>query len=341
MTQLAAPAPADDVRRHLLTGAGALSIAVVALAVAAQVVVPHGLRQYQVAVLAAGLLLGLPHGSTDHLLAYRAAGAWPAWVLVPAYGSVAAAGFVAFRAWPLPATAVFIAVSGWHFATGETYFAALRSARARGSDGVDALAGLSWAAVVLVLPAAAHTADLRASVTAVMGGATTADGVLDTVARLHRPLLVLVAVTVAAAETLLARQRRWLDAAELAVLTVMFAVVAPLAAFGVYFGGWHALRHVARLLIEQPGDTGDQVGRRLADFTRNAAVPTIASLAVIGLLRWRTDSWTAFLADDLAVLAGLTIPHMLVIAATERSGSVACTPSHPHLVQPDAMRSRK
>jgi Brp/Blh family beta-carotene 15,15'-monooxygenase len=95
-----------------------------------------------------------------------------------------------------------------------------------------------------------------------------------------------------------------------------------LPAFAVYFGGWHALRHVLRLLAADPGNADTLAAGRVAPalrrFARQAAGPTAASAAVLALL-WSTSSGAiGFLATDLQLLAALTVPHMAVVAWLDR-----------------------
>ncbi|MDP9390152.1 MAG: hypothetical protein M3P89_01915 [Actinomycetota bacterium] len=70
-----------------------------------------------------------PHGAVDHLVpAYRLR--WrPLRLALFALGYAALAGvaYAAFRAAPAAELAVFVAVSAWHFGSGETAFADLRA----------------------------------------------------------------------------------------------------------------------------------------------------------------------------------------------------------------------
>jgi Brp/Blh family beta-carotene 15,15'-monooxygenase len=114
----------------------------------------------------------------------------------------------------------------------------------------------------------------------------------------------------------------WLaDAGEVALLWTFFALVPPILAVGVYFCAWHALRHVARLLLSTDaaaaalaaGDTRAALGR----FARDAAPLTAASLAVFALLAVLVPeapgSRTEFLGLYLVGIAVLTLPHVAVV----------------------------
>ena len=137
------------------------------------------------------------------------------------------------------------------------------------------------------------------------------------------PLLTASALAVVgvAIAVRVARGRR-ASAAELALLAAAATLVPPLAAFGAYFGGWHSVRHVARLLAEDPANTADLGAGRLARpvgrFARSAALPTAAALATVLGLWALAGGWQAFVAADLLVLAALTAPHLIVIAWLDR-----------------------
>jgi Brp/Blh family beta-carotene 15,15'-monooxygenase len=272
-------------------------------------------------VLVAGLLLGLPHGAVDHLVPGFRLG-WRARVLAGfavGYAVLAAAGWLAFRAAPGAALLAFVAVSVWHFGSGETAFADLRAGRpVRRRVPASVVVG----ALVLLVPLVRGAEETAAVVTAVVPGS---DGRLPS-GFAAVVLGVVLAATAVLAGTLLGA-RRWLDAAELGVLTALVLVVPPLAAFGVWFGCWHAVRHVARVGAEDPGNRADLVagrlGRPLRRFAVQAALPTAAVLVVLALLWSTAAGWRAFVATDVPVLAALTLPHVLVVGWLDRLESGA------------------
>jgi Brp/Blh family beta-carotene 15,15'-monooxygenase len=270
-------------------------------------------------VLVAGLLLGLPHGAVDHLVPGFRLG-WRLRVLAgfaAGYAALAAAGWLAFRAAPGAALLAFVAVSVWHFGSGETAFADLRAGRpVRRRVPASVVVG----ALVLLVPLVRGAEATAAVVAAVVPGS---DGRLPS-----EPAAVVLGVVLAATAVLagtLLGARRWLDAAELGVLTALVLVVPPLAAFGVWFGCWHAVRHVARVGAEDPGNRADLVagrlGRPLRRFAVQAALPTAAVLVVLALLWSTAGGWRAFVATDVPVLAALTLPHVLVVGWLDRSES--------------------
>ncbi|MGY1831283.1 beta-carotene 15,15'-dioxygenase, Brp/Blh family [Geodermatophilus sp. SYSU D01180] len=321
------PSPAGPVAAPA-RAATAVSLTAVAAVVAVEVAVGWGDLAWL--PLVAGLLLGLPHGAADHL---GTGGRLKRPTLVAlGYAAVAAAGWLLFRAAPGPALVVFVLVSTWHFGTGETAFADLRAGRPVQRQ---ATASVVLGALVLLVPLARGADAAAPVVAAVVPGSS---GVLPTALVVTVLVTVLPAAAALGAERLLAG--RWLEAAEVAVLLVLVLVVPPFAAFGVWFGCWHAVRHVARLVAADPANADDLARGRLRGplrrFAAAAALPTLAVLAVLALLWPAAGGWRGSLATALPVLAALTLPHALVVARLDRTarrdpppGTAPAAPARP------------
>ena len=105
---------------------------------------------------------------------------------------------------------------------------------------------------------------------------------------------------------------------ELALLAVLGVVASPLIAFAVYFAAWHALRHTARLALSQNGDV------HLADLARTFAaglpplIVTVGLVAVYVVTFHESSTLGAWLWLGLAIVWGLTVPHMFMIARFDR-----------------------
>src|SRR3954470_17440477 len=300
------------------TLAAVVSRSAVGAVLAVQLLVPGGWGAAAWVPLVVGLLAGLPHGAVDHLV--------PGYVLgrsrrrlgavVAGYVLLAALALVAFETWPGPALAVFVLASAAHFGTGETAFDDLRSGAA---PRVDVLGALAFGSAAAVLPLVAHPDAVAPVLAAIVPGSS---GRMPQPFAVVAEIAVLVVVAVAAAVRV-GRGRR-ASAAELVLLAVTEAVAPPLAAFGAYFGGWHSVRHLARLLPEDPSNGDDlaagRLTRPLARFARAAALPTAAALATVLALWALAGGWHAFVAADLVVLAALTAPHLVVVAWLDRRG---------------------
>ena len=291
--------------------AAAVSRGAVTAVLAVQLLVPGGWGPTAWVPLVAGLLLGLPHGAVDHLVPGFELGpaALRTAVVAVAYALLALVVLAAFRAWPGPALALFVVLSAAHFGTGETAFHDVRAGRA---PGVDVLGAAAFGTAVIVLPLLHHRDAVAPVVALVVPGTA---GLLP--AGPSRVAELAVLAVVAAAVGVRMARRRFAAAAELVLLTVAALVVPAAAFFGAYFGTWHSGRHTARLVAEDPANGADlgagRLGRPLLRFARTAALPTVAAVATVLALWVTAGGWEAFVAADLAVLAALTVPHVVVV----------------------------
>jgi Brp/Blh family beta-carotene 15,15'-monooxygenase len=322
--------------------ATAVSVGVLASVLAVQVAAPQVWRQHGAAVLVAGLLAGLPHGAVDHLVpGYLLRERAPRPVLVAAgYAVTAVTAWLVLRGVPAVALVAFVAVSALHFGAGEVAFDDERGGRSVATGRRrDVLAVLATGGAVLLLPVVRDPASV-APLIALRGPASR--GGLPGRVTTGVTLAVLAAVTLALARRL--RERRWLAAAEVTLLAAVGATVPPLVAFGAYFGGWHAVRHVARLLAQDPASTDDLASGRvavpLARFARAAAVPTAVSLLALAALWSLADGWRGFVTADLSVLAGLTVPHAAVVAWWDGQSRAAAVPAAARPLRPTSPAGR-
>jgi Brp/Blh family beta-carotene 15,15'-monooxygenase len=127
-----------------------------------------------------------------------------------------------------------------------------------------------------------------------------------------------------------AAARPWFaDAGELVLLWAFFALLPPVLAVGLYFTLWHALRHIARLLVVDPDAqralTSGDVGSAFRRFARDAAPLTAVSLLLFVALALAVPSSPAGLAEADALLAlylvgiaALTLPHVVVVTWMDR-----------------------
>ena len=274
--------------------------AVAVLAIALRMPAPP--LSVQVAVL--GVLvatLGLPHGALDPLIARRA-GLW--------HTPLGFAGFnlayvamvaVVVGVWLLAPTASligFLLVSGIHF--GADWNVGRRIV-------LRSLTGIG----LLTLPAFAHHDEVSGiyRTLAGSGGAVVAD---------VQAWLGPVAIAAMLLGAVLALRRRPTDALEILLTGILALVAPPLVFFVLYFCALHSARHLRHGFAEE------RSGGRLAVLI--TAVYTVVPILAVGIL-------TAMFAGDFAPggslagdwiirlvfigLAALTVPHMIVIAASE------------------------
>lgn len=317
---------AGPVRAAPLTVAATWSrvlIAVTTVVAGAHVLGLPALSGPAVLILAgAGLLAGLPHGGVDHLVAMRLAGR----SLVPVvivYAGLAAAAWAVLR-WGGPAALVaVVALSALHFGLGELEFTSELTGWRPAALPAAALVVAGSGAVLL--PLARSGEQFNEVATAVSPGL--ARLISAEPVRTGTMVLWLVAAAVAVVAALVAGHRS--SALDIALIGMLGLLAPPLVAFAVWFGGWHAVRHCARLLTREPGCAAAlSEGRTRTAWlrlARLAAPMSIAALAVVialGAFTAAAPDPAAVLAEALRLLLALTVPHMVIVWWLDR-GSVA------------------
>lgn len=296
-----------------------LSLGVVGTVVAAAVLLPGQLSTWGPGILAAGVLLGLPHGAVDHVVPDWVAGR-PGRMVRPGvlagYAATALAALGALLVAPVVSLLLLLAVSAVHFGMGEVAFEAERS----GTPWRPSLRDVAPVVGLGGLPVAVPLARWPTEADRVLAALAPELPALLTAGVRQVGLAVVGVALLGTVLDALARGRPgW--AAEAGLLAALFVLAPPAAAFGVYFGGWHAVRHIGRLLALDPRNGDDLAAGRLRSPLRRyaaaAAPPTGVALAGIALLvlSAQRPDWTA---GALAVLLGLTVPHMAVVALLDR-----------------------
>lgn len=308
-----------DVRLEPLAAALAtkFSCAVVVAGTVVAVLAPGLMARAGWLPLAVGLAVGLPHGAVDHLVAGRVGlqrgRRIPMVPLLGAYVAAAAAFFAFARVAPDLALGAFVLVSIVHFGAGDVAFAAQRAGRtARFRAHLVVGAG----ATPVLFPLALWPERTRPVVADLAPGL---EWLLTPGVRWAVIVVTVAAVLAAAVQH--GRDGDRLAAAEVVGLAAAFAITPPLVAFGAYFGGWHAVRHVARLLSTDPvARAALQRGRAwpgLVRFARQAIVPTVLAVSTLGVLWWGAGGAQGFVAANLGLLAALTMPHVVVVSGLD------------------------
>ena len=306
----------DLSRMTLLIGPVAALIAVAAAAVSGAASPSTDVPTWVLWVGLACLAVGVPHGAVDHLtflrpVEHRARA-------ITLYVATAAAASAVILLAPGPSFIVVIAMSAWHFGSGDVESLADLAHDLPDTRVWSALHKVAAGAVPLVLP--------------LTGSATSAtleviEPRLDHLAGLASGGVRLATVAVALVVVVrLASTRRIRPAVELLVLVALGTWVSPLLAFGVYFAAWHSLRHTARLA---QGTDGAVLARPLARTFR-AGLPALALVVVVVAVALLTaggiSSLGPWLWVTLAIVWGLTVPHMVVVArfdAAQRSARLS------------------
>lgn len=321
-----------------MRSAVAISILVVAATLAAATVFPGWLGRHGLIVLMTGFLVGLPHGAMDHLAPFwsgrlrhgrRALG-----LVLAGYLVVAVLTWVLLRLTGPAALPVLLILSVVHFGTGDVMAEPdrLRSAVQDWPSCSRALTVgaevVARGAPVVVGPLLAWPAQTDRALAAVSVGFHAPPSAL----RWGLAGLVWGCALLTALVGL--RRRRVRPAAEVALLNDLFLLAPPLVAFGVYFGGWHGLRHTARLLSTDPRNRDDlrrgTLSVPLLRFLRSATVPTLTALAGVTGLLLLAQQQEGYLGPVFTGLFALTIPHLVVVALMD-----ADTLQHPGVRQPE------
>ena len=115
------------------------------------------------------------------------------------------------------------------------------------------------------------------------------------------------------------------DALDLLLLAALAFIAPPLVAFAVYFGGWHALRHTARLTSLLPKSEAAYQQSKVGKAFWSAVIPGLPALVgtmlFVGCLTIFKDEdlSSSFLWNTLVTIWALTVPHMMVTARLDRA----------------------
>ena len=311
-------APARAACNAIVLGAGPVLVVVtvVASVLGGASACSTSVPSWALAVALAALVLGVPHGAVDHLALARSSRVSAGLPVRTVYVVAAAAAALAILCIPGPAFVVVLAMSVWHFGTGDVEAVADLSGRVTRGRPVRVVQALALGAAPVLLPLTGASA--VSTVQLINPGlAEVLTPAAMSLARYGVLCLILLAVV------LLARDGNRRGAAELALLAVLGLVASPLVAFAVYFASWHALRHTARLAAGPGGDV------RLANLGRTfaAGVPALVvtvAVAAACVVAFRGSSTIGtWMWVGLALVWGLTVPHMIVIARFDRARSTS------------------
>ena len=270
-------------------------------------------------VAGVGFAAGVPHGAIDHLMASRLTGGRSITLVAAAYASLAAAAW-ALMAWAGPVGLLLIVALS----------ALFRPRRTRSRPPAHRMATPAH-------PGGSHRRRRLRGVAPAVGpfrrpdrgsgvGGLAEAAVLIGAPWVHVGLVTAWVVAAVLAVTSALRCGHRTVALDVVLVGLLGALAPPLVAFAVWFGGWHALRHCARMLTVEPGCAAlIATGRRLAAvrrFAGLAALPSIAALTVVAALGWFTvvaPHPATFVAEVLRLLLALTVPHMVVVLWLDRT----------------------
>lgn len=348
-----APGIDEDAANRLLAALGRpvrllfLGLALLAaLGTAASVSIPPELRYLPLA-LSVGLF-GLPHGAVDHLVPARLRSDRGA--LTSTRRSVAAVGFaylllggayVLVWLWaPRIAALAFIVLTVLHWGQGDVWVLVelLEAAHLR-SRAVRVATLLVRGGLPMLVPLLAFPGRYREVVAAWVALFNVP---LDlpwlfaprTRAALGVGFALLTLGTLAAGRVSTrddpSSHHAWrVDAAETGLLWAYFLLVPPLVAVGLYFTCWHALRHIARLVLLDPPEelrtnplgVASWLRRAGRRFARDAAPLTLLSLVLLvgfgTVIPASVRTVPEYAALYLVFVSVVTLPHVVVVVVMD------------------------
>ncbi|MDJ0520820.1 MAG: Brp/Blh family beta-carotene 15,15'-dioxygenase [Planctomycetota bacterium] len=265
-------------------------------------------------VVLAGLvaLTGLPHGAADHLpardlLRPQFGRGWVA-VFGAFYVGVAAFVLVAWLQFPPVMLTLFLLLAVQHFGAEDANPAVYGRRR---------LLPMVLHGLIPVAGAVLFHVEETATLFAWLLPGTSTVAVLDVLQTLALglPLLLAAWAALALVNVLRGSAAGRRVALEIAALVALTAVAPPLLSFGIYFCGWHSVRHV---LGEAHTLDGDRPWRGIARFARHAAPVTLGSIA-LGAAAYAITAAGA--TPDVALtrvlfigLAAIAVPHIAIRA---------------------------
>ena len=259
------------------------------------------------------LALGVPHGAVDHLILLDEL---PnrrrqiAWAL--SYATAAAVAAAAIMRWPAAAFPLVIALSCWHFGSGDSEATTELNTRqpTRGLTRLSYRAAAGCAPVILPLTSSSSIDTLR-RIEPDLAVMFTPEVTLS----LRWATLLLAAIACA----LLILDGELRRAGEVVVLVALGLVAPPLVAFAVYFCAWHALRHTGRLALDAHGHIDRSTLSRVFVAGLPALGLTIVAIAVgLANVQGLTQAG-GWLWWGLAIVWGLTVPHTVMVTRFDRS----------------------
>ncbi|WP_181686338.1 Brp/Blh family beta-carotene 15,15'-dioxygenase [Halorhabdus salina] len=326
---------ADDPRRlaGLLQWSGWLPLA--GLAVIFPLIGPVSDSIRYLPLLASVVVFGLPHGALDYVALPRALDGrvtLRGLAIVGGLYAVLGVGYLALW-WltPVLAAVLFIGLTWFHWGQGELYvlrdvFGATYLDRTQ-----QGLTTVVRGGLPMLVPLIGFPERYRAvldSFVAPFGGAVGTWPLFEPSGR----IALAAAFGIVTIATLLCGRHRsggghaWRrDAVEVTLLWVVFLVVEPILAIGVYFCLWHSVRHLARVgWLDGRVRTAVEDGRWWRAIGRvglEAAPLSIAALALIGgLFRLvpAGESIGGAVGLYLVGIAVLTLPHTVIVTWIDR-----------------------
>jgi Brp/Blh family beta-carotene 15,15'-monooxygenase len=274
---------------------------------------------WQIAMAIVALAIGIPHGAIDHLITLPKAAPVKVAVFIAIYVAIALIAIVAILKWNVWGFIFVVIMSATHFGIGDSAFLNELDKYQDKKDS-KALPVWAYAPAAGALPVMIPLVNDRSTQALEKVNPVLVDwhyGYTSEIQIFVLSLFVFGAIA-------LLRFNRKRDLLDLILLAALAFIAPPLVAFAVYFGGWHALRHTARLTsLLAKSEAAYQEGN-IGKAFRSAVIPGLPALIgtllfVVALTIFRDGELsTTFLWNILVTIWALTVPHMMVTARLDR-----------------------
>ncbi len=287
-------------------------IAVIATLILSRVLDVQSMH-WQVVIATVALAAGIPHGALDHLVARPIGNGSTMTAFVVRYVLTAIVALVAILLFNVIGFVLVLVMSAVHFGIGDTAFIAEIDKRTATKPMPFAwLYAISAGFVPVIIPLTKSSSEsalqeINVDIVGWHGG-------------FNNVLLFATTILAFIAFIALLATKRYRDAIDIVLLTLLGVVAPPLIAFAVYFGCWHAVRHTARLTLVLPSSQraftrGSTKGAFWLAITPGLPALIGALVAAVAIGVFTDFEGDSLLWTMLAIVWALTVPHM---AATTR-----------------------
>ncbi|MGF1450389.1 MAG: Brp/Blh family beta-carotene 15,15'-dioxygenase [Opitutales bacterium] len=293
------------------------------------------------------IAFGLPHGAVDHVVATSGANRESTLsrqaLFCAGYLGLAVVVIALWFLAPLLSVAAFLALTIWHWGSGD--FHVLLGRPQRPPDNAT-----SWALPAILLRGClpiglpfvfwpAESLKVVHSLAALFGGEVNPSAALAGSLRVWTLAIFGIIGSFYVSRKFFSKDNfgnkrdNWTDAGEVAFLVLFFALLPPVFAVGLYFVFWHSMRHLARLAVWQRAENIREsrparwscvvarLGLRCVPMTLGA----LGLTALLGLgVTLRPGQAQDWLALYLVFIAAVTVPHALVVAWMDRRDGLRC-----------------
>ena len=274
---------------------------------------------WQIVMAIVALAIGIPHGAIDHLITLPKAAPLKMAIFISIYVAIALIAIFAILKWNVWGFIFVVVMSATHFGVGDSAFLNELD-RYQVNKGKKSLPVWAYAPAAGALPVMIPLVNDRST--------EALEKVNPVLVDWHygytRQIQIFVLILLISGLLTLLKFNRKRDALDLILLAFLALIAPPLVAFAVYFGGWHALRHTARLTSLLPKSNAAYEQNKVGKAFWAAVIPGLPALVgtllfVVALSIFRdSDLSSTLLWNILVTIWALTVPHMMVTARLDR-----------------------